>query len=496
MKKRLCFSWIWLCILLIPVILLTACGNPQNGIDTSAQNITGNNPQNAVDNNTPKIDIDQERIGSEYTVSEGQKPAANDFHGSVKNYNSTLQDNLWTVIFDAMNSTAYRRLEIDPRDTLKVKSKLISGTVWVKITQGDLSKSALHKVQSVYDETLTIDLSQWEPGEIAVWLVVENGESGMIRVEQDFYAQNYVTSLSYTHITEESWQSPEEIEVPNLLNCVLDMTVKERVGSKGFLQKDQKLHVPAEVIEPLVYRYFNLSENYLRSSSCYVAQEKGYVFNSGPVGSLFLEIDKISRQDRIATVEFHYYDYPTGKILKKVTLKVDESRENNEYLSCKVSDPTPTDQEAAAARNPEIFPQGFGADWSFTGKPQGEDFKAGRDIFGLEFSLTYDAVSGKYVFKPGMGDCSGLISYTLTGNDFTVVLNGKGKLLYPNIPAIVRINKYVTDDGYEGRKDSYKMKTTDITTGADGNYYLKVPFDWPYPKGEITYVDFTFGKLD
>lgn len=523
-RSRVVLILIVLITSLISILLFTACsvtsdpadslrnrsadqtpGNTgNNGQNTAKQNIQNtsehNNQNIPYDPRPNPIDVNQEKIGCGYTVPEGPDLAPDNSHGSVKNYHSDFQGKLWTVTFDAMNSTAYQPLEIDSRDTLKVRSKLVSGTVWIKITQGDLSKSALQKVQLVKDETITLDLSRWETGEIAVWLVVENGESGIIRVEQDFYARSYLSTLSYYHIIDKSWLSPKEIEVSHLLNCALYLTSNERAGNKGFRQEDQKLHVPAEVAEPLVYRFFDVSPNDLRTSSVYVPEEDSYVFRSGPLGSLFFEIDGVSRQDGIATIEFHYYDYPTLAIRKKVTLVVDESGKDNKYLSCEVTEPTPADQKAAAApaAAPDLkrFSKGFATNWSFTGKPQGEDFHGGRDIFGVSFSLTYDAASGKYKYNsPGMGDCDKIISYTLTGTDFTVALNGKYKLLYPDIPAYVGFYTYDTN-GKLKPMDGYRMKSTDIVTGADGNYYLKIPFNWPYRKGEIPYLSFNFGKID
>ncbi|MHB8125348.1 MAG: hypothetical protein ACYDEJ_06820 [Desulfitobacteriaceae bacterium] len=162
MKKAIYF----VCVLFISAILLMTYNNIKN-----------------------TINFNKEKIGNEYTVIKDMELASNDSHGLVKNYHNNFQNNLWTTTFDYMNSTAYQCLEIDHRDTLKVKSKLKSGNVWVKITQGDLSKSKIQKVQSVNDETVTIDLTQWEPGEINIWLVVENGESGTIRIEQDFHVK-------------------------------------------------------------------------------------------------------------------------------------------------------------------------------------------------------------------------------------------------------------------------------------------------------------------
>ncbi|KUO63217.1 MAG: hypothetical protein APF84_13615 [Gracilibacter sp. BRH_c7a] len=505
MKKTLHFSRpirIFLVLMtLISLLLLAACGNT-NPADSLQSGRADQSPSNIIpDELTPNpIDANQEKIGSEYTVLEGQDLAPDNSHGSVKNYYSDYQGKRWTVTFDAMNSTAYQSLEIDPHDKLKIKSKLLQGTVWIKITQGALNNSALQKIQLVNDETITLDLSLWQTGEIAVWLVVENAASGIIRVEQDFYAQSDLASLTTTPLTKESWQNPEKIEVPILLDSTLKITENERLrsGNQNYVQNDYKIHIPAEVIEPLVYRYFNVSEKTLRSSDVYFAEQKEYVFSRVPTDYkyIFFEIDKISRQGEISTIDLHYSDYPTLGILKKVTLVVDESGQDNKFLSCEATEPTPADREPESARSPEIFPAGFKTDWSFTGKPQGEIFHGGRDIYGVSFSLTYDEASGQYTYAgPGMGDCDKIISYTLTGTDFTVVLNGKYKLLYPDIPAWVGFYEY-DQNGKLKPKDGYRMRSNDIVTGADGNYYLKIPFDWPYQKGEIPYINYSFGKID
>jgi hypothetical protein len=488
---------------LISLLLLTACGKTADPAD-SLPNENTDPASNLAENNNrppafPPIDVHQEKIGSEYTVREDQDLGPDNSHGSVQNYHSDYQGKRWTVTFDAMNSTAYLPLSIDSRDTLKIKSKLVTGTASIKITQGALDNSALQKVQLVNDEAVTLDLSQWQTGEIAVWLVVENGESGILQVEQDYYAQKFLSLLATTPLTKESWQHPEEIEVSKLLESTLMITESEMVksGQQNYLL-DHQIHVPAEVIEPLVYRYFNVSENVLRSSEIYHAEQNEYAFIRAPKDYkyIFFDIDTVSRQDGFTTIDFHYYDYPTLNILKNVTLVVDESGPNNRYLSCAVTEPASADPAADSLPSPVLFPAGLETNWSFTGKPQGEVFHPGRDIFGVSFSLTYDAASGQYRYNgPGMGACDKIISYTLTGTDFTVVLNGKYKLLYPDIPAWVGF--YIYDDsGRLQPKDGYRMRSTDIVTGADGNYYLKIPVGWPYRKGEIPYLSFNFGKID
>lgn len=55
--------------------------------------------------------------------------------------------------------------------------------MWIKITQGDLSLSDIQKAKAENNKEITVELSQWEKGEINVWLVVENGENGLIQIE-------------------------------------------------------------------------------------------------------------------------------------------------------------------------------------------------------------------------------------------------------------------------------------------------------------------------
>jgi len=64
-----------------------------------------------------------------------------------------------------------------------------------------------------------------------------------------------------------------------------------------------------------------------------------------------------------------------------------------------------------------------------------------------------------------MGDCDKMIFYTLTGTDFTVVLDGRYELLYPEIPAYVSFYEYDNNDKLKP-KEGYRMRSTDIVTVA------------------------------
>ena len=130
------------------------------------------------------INVDKERIGGEYVVIEDRDELSpNDSHGSIKNYSSNFSDNIWTTNFDFMNSTGHMSIEINPDDTLKINNNVDSGAVWVKITQGSLARSEIQKIQAVNGKVITADLSQWEPGEIQIWLVVKDGKNGEIQIE-------------------------------------------------------------------------------------------------------------------------------------------------------------------------------------------------------------------------------------------------------------------------------------------------------------------------
>lgn len=170
------------------------------------------------------------------------------------------------------------------------------------------------------------------------------------------------------------------------------------------------------------------------------------------------------------------------------------------------------------------------SNWSYTNYPKAENDYDRPDIGGVEFNLDYDTNSQEYIFKPGMGQCEKIVSYTLTGAGFTVVLNGKYKLFYLSIPTYFTINQYKNNYGYLGPVDCYNwdVATADQdafltashlingkedykstryrvpnTAGtdyskkySDGNYHITIPFDIVYKKGEIKHISFSFGKLD
>lgn len=326
-----------------------------------------------------------------------------------------------------------------------------------------------------------------------------NNDQSVLR-DNNYYAKTYIEPLIDSAITWESWGNPQEIDPFLLLSYSFHRIIEENINITLFWsKKDQKYHIPAEMIETVLIRHFKLSESYLRSLKEYNSFDKAYLISStyGKGGSF--EIDKVSRQEKLVTIDFHYYAKETKEILKKVRLVVDVSQPDFKYLSCQVTPISPLlmdSENTPLALKPEIFSSNSPAGWSYTSKPKLFYFNAGRDIFGIEFDLTYDAASGQYAFIPGMGDCDKIISYTLTGTKLSVVLNGKYKLLYPGIPAIVGINKYVNEGGYVGMKDNYEMKPSSIVTGDDGNYQLTVQFDKTYQYGEITDVAFTFGKID
>lgn len=129
------------------------------------------------------INDSKEKIGSEYTVFEGNEIDTSDSHGAVENYESSLDENIWTTKFDYMNSTGSQFFIIEPDDKLVINSTVSSGEIWTKITQGNLAESEIQKVQVKNDQEVTMDLSQWKNGEIAVWLVVKQGEDGLIKIE-------------------------------------------------------------------------------------------------------------------------------------------------------------------------------------------------------------------------------------------------------------------------------------------------------------------------
>lgn len=54
----------------------------------------------------------------------------------------------------------------------------------------------------------------------------------------------------------------------------------------------------------------------------------------------------------------------------------------------------------------------------------------------------------------------------------------------------------MNESGYETMEDWYTKNPPSIVKGKDGNYSITVPFDMVYKKDSITYVRFTFGKID
>lgn len=131
------------------------------------------------------IEVEKEKIGAEYTGLDEVEDVVerNGTRGVVNNYKSNLNENIWTTEFEYMDGTDYQDFTIENDDKLIVNSNVAKGEAWIKITQGDLSFSEIQKVKAENNKEITIDLSQWEKGEITVWLVVENGENGLIHIE-------------------------------------------------------------------------------------------------------------------------------------------------------------------------------------------------------------------------------------------------------------------------------------------------------------------------
>lgn len=168
--------------------------------------------------------------------------------------------------------------------------------------------------------------------------------------------------------------------------------------------------------------------------------------------------------------------------------------------STEPKNPIGTANPTIVSQPTSVEPQDALVDWSYTDNPVVDYFNAERDILGVEFELIHNSDSNQYEFKGLMGDCDKIISYTLTGTGFTVVLNGKYDLMVPGnpdpVPASVGINKTVNESGDETMEDWYTKNPPSIVEGKDGNYSITVPFDKVYKKGGITYVRFTFGKID
>ncbi|MFZ7121292.1 MAG: hypothetical protein ACOWWH_10110 [Eubacteriaceae bacterium] len=129
--------------------------------------------------------IDQERIGAEYTVIEGDEDHGS--HGSVNGYKTEYNFLCNTIKFDYMNSTESIVFNINPNDTIEVTNEIESGEVWVKITQGDITRSKIQKEHIPNNETITIGLSDWKTGEISIWLVVEEGIKDQISIKVNQY---------------------------------------------------------------------------------------------------------------------------------------------------------------------------------------------------------------------------------------------------------------------------------------------------------------------
>ena len=153
MKKIICF-------VCLSVFLLTGCSRITN-----------------------MIVVDREKIGAEYTGIQEMNNVTNDKYGIAKNYESSLNGDIWTTSFNYMNATGYQDFVIGTDDALLIDNKIENGEVWIKITQGDLSLSSIQKVRATNNDVTKVDLSQWENGEIVVWLVVEKGENGLIQIE-------------------------------------------------------------------------------------------------------------------------------------------------------------------------------------------------------------------------------------------------------------------------------------------------------------------------
>lgn len=81
---------------------------------------------------------------------------------------------------------------------------------------------------------------------------------------------------------------------------------------------------------------------YLESLEVYNPVENAYLIGQTSGGGGLFEIDKVSRQDKLVTIDFHYYDNVTEENLKKVTLVVDEGQQDFKYLSCQVTPVLPS----------------------------------------------------------------------------------------------------------------------------------------------------------
>src|SRR5665647_1374746 len=106
--------------------------------------------------------------------------------------------------------------------------------------------------------------------------------------------------------------------------------------------------------------------------------------------------------------------------------------------STEPKNPIGTANSTIVSQPTSVEPQDALVDWSYTDNPVVDYFNAERDIFGVEFELIHNSDSNQYEFKGLMGDCDKIISYTLTGTGFTVVLNGKYDLMVPGNPGTIK----------------------------------------------------------
>lgn len=172
------------------------------------------------------------------------------------------------------------------------------------------------------------------------------------------------------------------------------------------------------MVETALLKHFNLKESYLHSLNAYDPVKNAYLF-PGLVGGGSFQVDKVTKDSKLVTIDFHYDDDISKETLKKVTLVAEEVPEGFKYLSCKTKTVYPllADLEKTSkTTEPKIVPSASSG-WSYTDRPKVYRFNRGRDISGLEFK-------------------------------FTVVLNGKYKIGYPNIPLYVGINHFINRNGY------------------------------------------------
>lgn len=124
----------------------------------------------------------REGLGCDNTVLEYETFGNSDFR-KVIDYTNEFKKNIWYIKYKEMNGNDFKRIKIKSTGTLKVTSKTEDGEMWVKITQGSLAESDIQKQKLLHDGISILNLSQWEDGEILVWLVAENSTNGDIMVE-------------------------------------------------------------------------------------------------------------------------------------------------------------------------------------------------------------------------------------------------------------------------------------------------------------------------